>query len=192
MRDWTGNRTTSIVTTGGHNFSKHERETNDFYATDPKAIDMLLRYEKFDKNIWECACGKGHLSKRLTFHGHNVKSSDLIDRGFGEPGVDFLKCTDKFDGDILTNPPYRYADDFVLKGLELAKHKLALFLRIQYLEGKARYNNIYSKTPPKRIYVFSSRIGCHINGIKNQHSTSAIAYAWFIWEVGNYGSTEVK
>jgi hypothetical protein len=45
--------------------SNPDREPNDYYATDPKALEKLLKYESFDKNIWEPACGEGNLSKVL-------------------------------------------------------------------------------------------------------------------------------
>lgn len=86
MADWTGNKNTVYVTLGASNHSETEREVNDFYATDPLAIDQLLSKETPCHDIWECACGKGHLSKRLEEFGFNVKSTDLIYRGFGEGG----------------------------------------------------------------------------------------------------------
>ena len=77
------------------------------------------------------------MSKRLESFGYNVKSTDLIDRGYGETGVDFLAQTEMFDGDILTNPPYKYAMEFVLKALELIPdgHKVFMFLKVTFLEG---------------------------------------------------------
>lgn len=66
----------------GVNMNK-SRALDDFYATDPTAIDYLLKYESFDRNVWECACGNGNLSKRLEDYGYNVLSTDLVYRGFG-------------------------------------------------------------------------------------------------------------
>jgi 2-polyprenyl-3-methyl-5-hydroxy-6-metoxy-1,4-benzoquinol methylase len=83
MKDWTGNTKTIYSTLGASNHSESERAENDYYATDPKAIDYLLEKATLNRNIWECACGEGHLSKRLTELGYNVKSTDLIDRGLG-------------------------------------------------------------------------------------------------------------
>lgn len=64
-KDWTGNKASVYKTLAASNHSSSEREKNDFYATDPKAIDLLLEKEKFSDLIWEPACGQGHLSKRL-------------------------------------------------------------------------------------------------------------------------------
>ena len=82
-KDWTGNKTSIFKTLGASNHTEKDREENDFYATDPKAIDLLCQVEKFDKNILEPACGQGHMSKRLIEHGYQVLSYDLIDRGYG-------------------------------------------------------------------------------------------------------------
>ena len=86
MSDWTGNEKSIYVTLGASNHSETEREANDFYATDPIAIDLLLRKATPYHHIWECACGEGHLSKRLEEFGFNVKSTDLVYRGYGEGG----------------------------------------------------------------------------------------------------------
>ena len=74
------------VTLGASNHAKDEREQDDYYATDPKAMELLLEKETFSNNIWECACGSGELSNVLAAHGYNVLSTDLIDRNFGRGG----------------------------------------------------------------------------------------------------------
>lgn len=110
-RDWTGNKATTFVTLAASNHSAGERQQHDYYATEPKAMELLLAEEVFAPVIWECACGEGHLSKVLAAHGYEVISTDLIYRGFGDPEpLDFLKETlEDFEGDIITNPPYKYA-----------------------------------------------------------------------------------
>ena len=74
---------------GSHNLSETERETNDYYATSPVAAEQLIQIEKLHNNIWECACGEGHLAKVFSEHGYTVKSTDLIDRGYGIGGGRF-------------------------------------------------------------------------------------------------------
>ena len=108
MKDWTGNSRSVHTTLGARTYALTERETNDYYATEPKAIELLLELESFDENVWECACGEGHLAKVLEAHGHKVLSTDLIDRGCGLGGIDFLQCDNPYNGDIITNPPYKY------------------------------------------------------------------------------------
>ena len=148
-KDWTGNSRTTFTILGARNYATEERETNDYYATDPIALELLLEKEKFSNNVWECACGEGHLSEVLQSNGYNVFSSDLINRGYGVGGIDFLKCNKPFDGDIITNPPYKFALDFVKKALELITpgHKVAMFLKVQFLEGKER-GKFFAASPP--------------------------------------------
>lgn len=172
------------------------REENDYYATDPRAMADLLRYERFSPNIWEPACGEGNLSEVLKANGYNVLSTDLIDRGYQDEIVDFLQVEEnvKFQGDIITNPPFKHTTEFVKKGLASLEigGKLALFLKINYLSGKARYKEIYSKFPPYRVYVFTGRRACSKNNTPEGFKTQAMDYAWFIWEKGLQGPTELK
>lgn len=120
-KDWTGNKHAVFVTNGASNHTETERVQSDFYATDPKAVDYLLEVEKLDPMIWECACGEGHLSKRLEEYGYEVYSSDLIYRGYGVGGLDFLKYDGTWNGDIVTNPPYKYALEFCEKALSVVR-----------------------------------------------------------------------
>lgn len=170
------------------------REENDFYATDPKAIDYLLEYETFNKNIWECACGEGNLSKPLKEYGYNVYSTDLIDRGYQDKVMDFLQTDMKFSGDIITNPPFKFTTEFILKSLDSIPmgNKVAMFLKINYLSGKRRYQEIYSKYPPYRVYVFTGRIACSKNNTPEGFKGGAMDYVWMIWEKGRIGPTELK
>jgi hypothetical protein len=119
-----------------------------------------------------------------------VYSTDLIDRGYQDDLVDFLSATKKFDGDIITNPPYKYCTEFILKGLELTKNKVAMFLKLQTLESQKRYDQIFSKYPPKSVYVFVNRIECGKNG--KFTGSSAVCYAWFVWEKEYKGDTILK
>ena len=168
MKDWKGNSRTTFIQLAASNHSLLERESNDFYATDPKAVELLLKHETFSHDIWEPACGAGHISEVLKAHGYNVKSTDLIDRGYGKGDIDFLNqgtlFTDRciWGGDIVTNPPYKYATEFVLKALDsiAEKHKVAMFLKIQFLESKGRYKEIFKSYPPARIYVSVARSQC--------------------------------
>lgn len=159
-------------------------------------MELLLEKEQFDHHVWECACGEGHLSKVLEAHGYDVTSTDLVDRGFGVGGVDFLSSDEVFDGDIVTNPPYKYAKEFVEHAIQCVPsgHRVAMFLKIQFLEGKSR-RELFDRYPPKLIYVATGRINCCKNGdfSKEQRSNnSAQAYAWFIWEKGYTGEPTVR
>lgn len=199
MKDWTGNYQSVYKTLGASNHTEEEREEHDYYATDPKALEILLKHERFSPYIWECACGEGHLSKVLLNNGYKARSSDIIDRGFeGTEIIDFLKVTkadieNDFSRDIITNPPYKYAKEFVEKALEISMDstKVAMFLKLTFLEGQAR-RKLFEKHPPKKIYVFSGRVKCAKNGDFDSVGSSAVAYAWFIWEKGVQGEPVIK
>jgi len=76
---------------GASNHTDKDRVNNDYYATAPEAIDYLLSGgAKLAAHLWECACGEGHLSKKLQSLGYNVMSTDLIYRGFGIGGGGLL------------------------------------------------------------------------------------------------------
>lgn len=195
-RDWTGNSNSIYKTLGASNHTDKERQAEDFYATEPRAAELLLELEEFDGNIWECACGQGDLSKVFEKAGYKVLSTDLVDRGYGTGGVDFLKCNEVFNGDIISNPPYKYAKEFVEHALKLVPdgHKVAMFLKLQFLEGKAR-RELFEKYPPKTVYVASGRLLCAKNGDfegMRAGGGSAVAYAWYVWEKGYAGDTIIK
>ena len=202
MKDWNGNEQSVFKIIGASNHLESEREESDYYATDPIAVDKLLSVVTPHNRIWECACGSGHLSERLTEKGFYVCSSDIKDRGYKRLSLlkDFLKATHSpfsCDFDILTNPPYKFAKEFVLKSLNLlpAGCRCFMFLKLTFLEGKARYEQIFKTTPPKAIYVFSERVMCAKNGDFEGLKTSggsAVAYAWFVWEKGYKGKTELS
>ena len=59
MKDWSGNTKAVYVTNGDSSHSTRERETRDYYATDPRAVEALLQREKFDRYILEPTCGGG-------------------------------------------------------------------------------------------------------------------------------------
>lgn len=198
QKDWTGNKKSIYTTLGASSHSEEDRESHDYYATEPKALELLLDLESFSPYVWECACGEGHLSEVLISRGYKVKSSDLIDRGYKNTEViDFLDVKkddikNDFSRDIITNPPYKFAKEFVEHALDISMDstKIAMFLKVQFLEGKAR-RDLFDKHPPKHIWVASSRLICAKNGEFDKVGSSAVAYAWFIWEKGYKGKTTI-
>lgn len=184
-----------FATLGSSNHVPEEREAFDYYATDPKAVEMLLELEQFAPVIWEPACGEGHISKVLQAHGYQVISTDLVYRGFGDPEpLDFLKETlDGFEGDIITNPPYSTGLEFVQRALESVRPggKVAMFLKVQFLEGQKR-GAFFKNTPPRIVYISRSRLSCAKNGDFERFPDSAIAYAWYVWEKGFTGDPVIK
>jgi hypothetical protein len=130
--------------------------------------------------------------KKHNIHG---KSSDLIDRNYGEI-EDFLRSDNNWDGDIITNPPYKFATEFVITALRKVPEnsKVAMLCRVQFLESSARHEKIFSKYKPVRIYVPVKRFNCARNGnFKKfkQNLHSAMMFGWFVWQKGNYDKTEI-
>lgn len=176
---------------GASNHSEGESAGEDFYATPPFAVEELLKLEEFSHKILEPCCGMGHIGKVLEANGFEVDARDLIDRGYGKGGMDFLHFPDKgLDCDIITNPPYNLAKEFVEKSLDVIKngHKVAMFLKIQFLEGKKR-RELFRNSPPVRVWVSSSRLSCGKNGV--EWMPSVICYAWFVWVKGFKGSPTI-
>lgn len=190
-----GNMNSVFSTLGATNHSKGKRHPEDYYATEPKAVEMLLDLETFNPLIWECACGEGHISKVLEARGYEVLSSDLVDRGYGSQ-FDFLNTQideGYFQGDIITNPPYKYGKEFVEKALETVPegNRVAMFLKLQFLESQKR-RALFNATPPELIYVSSSRLNCAKNGDFETYYSSAIAHGWFIWRKGFTGEPRIR
>lgn len=197
-KDWTGDSNSVFKTLGASSHSNVNRQAEDYYATDPMAVKLLLKIEEFSGPVWEPACGGGHMSEVLINAGMKVRSTDLFDRGYGEHGIDFLSIDNtKWNGDIITNPPYRYATEFVYKSLQIIPDgfKVAMFLKVQFLEGKQR-KQLFVNHPPKVVHVSSSRLLCAKDGVFNKQvgviSSSAVAYAWFVWVKGYRGETSLR
>ena len=188
-----------LTTLGTNNGSTANREENDFYATDPKATKMALTelekyYDTTLWEVWEPAAGMGHISNTLKSEGVNVvKESDIIDRGINATIEDFLTTSDMGKSNVIfTNPPYKIAEDFLKHFLEISDdNDLYIFLgRIQFLEG-AKRRKIFDENPPKYVLVHSKRINCWKDG-KEIKESSAMCYAWFVFEKGYKGDTIVK
>ena len=193
-KDWTGDTNSVFKTLGASNHGNEDRHNEDYYATEPRATELLLELEEFNSCILEPACGEGHMSDVLISRGYNVTSYDLIDRGYGDGVMDFLSDDiQSWHGDIVTNPPYKFAKQFVEKSLDIIPegNKVVMFLKLQFMESKGR-KDLFISNPPKTIYVSSSRLLCAKNGDFTQKESSAVAYAWYIWEKGYQGDTVIK
>ena len=196
-KDWTGNAKSVFVCNGASNHTDDERQIDDYYATEPKATQLLLDKVQFSNVVWECACGGGHMSEVLKQNGYSVYSTDLVDRGYEDTIIlDFLKFNVLNNIDIITNPPYKYAKEFVEHALDISSYgvKVAMFLKPTFLEGKAR-KKLFEKYPPKAVYVSSSRLQCAKNGDFEKYGKgvgTAVAYAWYVWEKGFNGKTIIE
>lgn len=164
-----------------------DREKDDFYPTPPDATRALLRLEKFGSQIWEPACGDGAISNVLSGAGHTVISTDLLDRGYGEPRIDFLMEQRLLAPEIITNPPFKLAEQFARHALDLGVQKLAMLLRLAWLEGTER-KRLFESTPLARVHVASRRLSMARGGTDvGKGGGSMIAFAWFVWDRAHEG-----
>ena len=139
-KDWSGNARSMFVCNGDSSHATEDREENDFYATEPRAVEELLERESFSKTILEPCVGKGHIANVLIGGGYKCIAKDLIDRGF--PGTeikDFLQETENHN-DIVTNPPYKFCKEFVEHALDISSDgtKIAMFLKLTFMESQSR------------------------------------------------------
>jgi hypothetical protein len=163
----------------------------DFYPTPGWPTRALIKNENFSGTIWECACGDGAMARVLEETGCTIISSDLHNRGYGKSGVDFLQAVDKVDN-VVTNPPYNCAEEFIQTALRIARWKCAFLLRVAFLEGANRHRTLFSKAPPSRVWVFSERITFYPAGAQIRGSGTT-AYAWFVWDRNaDKGKTEIR
>lgn len=165
-----------------------KRDVHDFFSTDPVAVYSLLDRERFTTHIWEPACGSGNIVNVLRDLNFSVFATDIVDRGCCDQLFDFLKEDFEITTDLITNPPYSKATEFVRKTLDSMRggFKAAFLLRLSFLEGQAR-RELFDLYPPEKIYVFSKRLACYKDGIVDPNLRSAVSYAWFIWTKGYNG-----
>jgi hypothetical protein len=170
-----------------------DRQRDDYYATPRSAIEQLLEVETFSGAVWEPACGDGAITRVLRDHGYPVLSTDLIDRGCPSQwsGVDFLLEHQRHAPNIITNPPFRLGTDFVRHALYLADKKVAMLLKIGFLEGPTK-KDLHDKLT--RVWVIRRRVTFLKNGrdlVRSEGKGGIHTYAWFIWDVGHSGPPKI-
>jgi len=182
------------------------RADHDFYPTPSEAVRALLSVESFDAPIWEPACGDGAISKELERHGHQVLSTDLIDRGYGAGDTDFLSPLTVTRialehpelKHVVTNPPYSYrqgiGDRFVGQALRFARGhdgKVAMLLNLGSLAHRTRTPK-WRKDPPARIHIMDD-LTFFPNGDQRQvgRFITEHRYCWIVWEAGHSGPAQL-
>ena len=163
------------------------RDKDDFYPTPPEATQALLSVEVFEGDILEPACGDGAMSVVLEGAGYPVRSSDLVNRGYGESGLDFVGLGYPYRAaNVVTNPPFKLALPFVNRALEVADRKVAMLLKVAFLEGVER-GEMFRRTPLARVWVFSKRVTFRNTKRGEVSGSGMMAFAWFVWEHGYQG-----
>ncbi len=166
----------------------------DFFPTPPWATRALCEWfnpwdETEKQTCWEPACGEGHMARPLREFFLNVHASDVHDYGGGQerlcdfliPGTEpphFAKTPPAW---IITNPPFRLAEQFAHRALSLAHIGVAILCRSVFLEGGARYRDLFRDDPPSDVLIFSERVPM-LKGRLDRKASSATSYAWFVWQ----------
>lgn len=182
---------TFLRTTTGDPANRHP---HDFYITPEIATRALLEVEKFRGAVWEPACGDGSMSRVL--EGTNkTLSSDLHDHGYGQTGIDFLTAPKRDSvANVVTNPPFKLAEEFARTALHVSTKKVALLCRLTWLEGSKR-GTFFESSPLARVWIFSYRVAIHRATYKGPRSVTGkggtVAYAWYVWEHGHEGPPDL-
>mgnify|MGYP003145205342 CR=1 FL=1 len=138
------------------------------------------------------ACGQGHISQVLDEAGYEVRSTDLIDRGYGSV-LNFLECEELWRGDIITNPPFKLSAEFIRKSLSLVGvgQRVIFFQRLNFLESAKRFA-LFQEFPIQYVYVHASRVGTAMGGDFERYHAKSMAYAWYVWKRGYDGHTVMR
>ena len=172
----------------------HAERGLDLYETPAPVTRALLAAETFTGTTWECANGRGAISRVLRAAGYRVVATDIEDYGCADAqsGVNFLQQTAAPDGvtTIVTNPPFMHADAFVRQALELVP-RVVMLLRFLFAEGVGR-SDILDGGQLARVHVFRSRLQIHRDGWPGPHASNQIAMAWFVWDREHRGPTELR
>jgi len=198
MSDWDGNSKAVFSTLGSSTHSNYDRADKDFYATDLNAFKYLVEDGgvTLSSKVLEPCAGNGHLSEQIKRYGYNVISKDIIQRDYPLDSTwDFLEQNEKWDGDIVLNPPYNKAKEFIEKSLDMIRDgdKVYAFLKLTFLESKSR-RPLFDTKQLKTVYVSSSRLSCVKNGNFNnkEFKTSAVCYCWYEFVKGYEDNPIIK
>lgn len=178
---------------GSTNRSGKFRPADDHFATPREAVYPLVRHLALPKMIDEPACGEGHIARVLKEYGYIVNASNLVDRGYGRTGVDFLRTTERGATCLVANPPFSLDEEFVSHALELGYEIAIFFLRLKWLCGADRYRDILAPHPPCLVLPFIQRITFFAGdtAVEEQPGWNTEDFAWFVWRAGFIGKPTV-
>jgi hypothetical protein len=163
-------------------------DSRDDFPTPPWATRALLKHV-IDDPHWlkrltclEPACGAGHMAKVLVEHFSAVACYDVHDYRYGEI-KDYLVGpyrADSWDW-VITNPPFRLAEEFVLRSLDVAREGVAILARTVFIESVGRYQNLFKLRPPTIYAQFTERVPM-VKGRLDKKATTATSYCWLVWK----------
>ncbi|SRR6266404_2466041 len=169
--------------TGSSNLA---RANDDFYMTPEWTTKLILAREELKGITREPACGLGAISNLIP----GCIATDLIERGYGTGNIDFLETSWKCDN-IITNPPYLLAEEFIRHSIKTVTCKVIMLLKLNFLAGQKRKVGLFIEYPPTRIYIISKRVSFDRALTKNKDN-GLLEYAWYVWEVGYTGKPTIE
>jgi hypothetical protein len=182
----------------GKNYSRNnesgKRRESDLYRTHPSMVEQFLdAYQLWDgmevREVLEPCCGEHDISKVLEKRGYSVTARDIsmVD------GYDFLLEKHRFQF-ILTNPPYSLAFEFIQQCKKVAEGGFALLLPITYLQGKQRFDHVWTDTeyPLEKVFVFTRypMLGPDPRP-DGKYPTGMACYGWFVWNSQHRGPATI-
>lgn len=178
---------------GSVNRSSKLRPADDHYPTPLQAVYPLFRHLAIPRVFREPACGEGHIAEIATGYGHEVIATNLVDRGYGEHGVNFLHEKKARASCIVTNPPFSLDEEFVEHAFRLGVDLAIFFLRLKWLCGADRYRDIMGPRPPCLVLPFIQRITFYAGDTAegDQPGWNTEDFAWFVWRKGFLGKPTI-
>ncbi len=177
--------------------SGYERHADDWYVEPREATQALLLNEWFYGTMLDPACGEGRIVEECQRAGLSCSGMDIKWRGeIDKPPTWYLRSSDFLGGgetgyfsfdSIITNPPFKLLTPFIERALEMARWKVAIFCKLQSLEGITRLNKVYRKYPLARVHVFADRQSCPPGGEGIKNTGTKLAYCWQVYEHGHKG-----
>jgi len=112
----------------------------------------------------------------------SVDAYDAYHYGFA-PVRDFLTFPyeAKSHDWVITNPPFKLAEEFVDRALMVAQRGVAILARTVFLESVGRYGSIFRDRPPTIFAQFAERVPM-VKGRVDPKASTATGYAWFVWQ----------
>lgn len=151
-------------------YQPYVRASADWYVEPESLVESILESERIIGTVLDPACGIGTIPRVCRRHGIEAYGSDITNRGYGLPFIDFTD--DRLGGrfrwglrgtridNIISNPPFKTPTvyRFLERALDVAQHKVVLILPLTFLASQERKEGVFNgKTPLARVYVFSKR-----------------------------------
>ena len=164
-------------------------DSPDDFPTPPWATRALMEHvlvadDVSGKTCLEPACGRGYMARPLGEYFSRVDAFDAYSYGYA-PVRDFLiyPYEARSHDWVITNPPFRLAEEFVLRAMTVAREGVAILARTVFLESIGRYDRIFERTPPATFAQFTERVPM-VRGRVDPKASTATGYAWFVWRAG--------